>query len=264
MVGHSPIVGLHAIEVPSGSCCRVQLDLIVPTRGWLTTMVLTSWVICAVLATMGPLFTSRPWHGDELINAVLVLATTSAGVATLVAQRDSGGVAARFVSRLRALGAIIATIPVIQAGLLVYTGVLDRNQQQTVARLLLGLAAFIALMISAAWVQSWLAEIREVVRSPWDMTVEEEVEAPPGDFWEAVKRYRFGTAAVGIRSAEAWYERYRWTDRKQRDAVVALTSAGSLEAGPPCPVYRTTCASGGSCPARIAEQPGDAAITLPV
>lgn len=257
VVGHSPIVGLHAIEVPNGSCCRVQLDLVIPTRGWLTTVLLTSWVICAVLAAMGPLFTSRSWRNDELINAVLVLATTSAGVATLVAQRDFGGVAARFVSRLRALGAVIATLPVVQAGLLVYTDLLDRPQQRVAAATLLGVAVLIAMMISTAWVTSYVAERREEVRSPWDMTEDEDLEAsprklepPPGDFWEAVERYQFGSAAVGIRSAEAWYQRYRWTDGKQRHAVLALTAMTSAELGPPCPDYRTECASGRGCPAR--------------
>jgi len=44
----------------------------------------------------------------------------------------------------------------------------------------------------------------------------------PKTYDEALKQYAFDKAAIGIKSAEGWHERYAWHDKHQAAAINAL------------------------------------------
>jgi hypothetical protein len=242
--GHSPTIGLHVVEVPNGSCCRVQLDVGIPTRGWLTTMLASTWVILAALTAVSLPWTAgtEAWTDSEKRDLVVVLVTTSAGVAALIAHNDFGEVAARLVAPVRVLGAICVTLPVIQASLLVLA------PKPSAARTpwtwgqyaILACALVIVGLVTLAWARSFLSEHADRVQSPWDMTVDEGTSHLPRLFWAAVAQYDFHSPAVGIESAEAWHEYYRWTNEKQQQAIESLTSRRQPEGAR----ETTTCAHG--------------------
>ncbi len=259
VVGHTPTVGLHAVEIPNGSLCRTQVDLAIPTRGWLTAMLVSCWLIFAVLFSVAwHRLASGPDGADQVTNVVVLLVTTSAGVATLVAQRDAGAVGTRLVAKLRAIGTIATALPILSAGLLTYGNLAVHTEVRATAprwpaMVLAGVAAAAALLITAAWVRSRWAERRREHHSPWDMT-DENVEPVLIDYREALRKRLFETTAVGIRSAEGWHERYDWDDAKQSAAVAGLAPS-SLWAqkdadAPPCAGLETECARHPGCAAR--------------
>jgi len=200
----------------------VQLDLAVPSRGWLSTLLVASWLIVAVVCSA--FFNwEAGWGTDRVTNVVAILITTSAGAAAMLAQREFGGVAARLVSRLRALAVVQIALPALAAGFLAYG--LPAGDEKISVKAALGfvsaLAFLIVSLISVAWGHSWRVG-RSNVRSPWDMTTDAPLERVPGGYWGALRHFGYDSAAVGIRSAEAWHERYDWSDEKQLSAVVGL------------------------------------------
>jgi hypothetical protein len=66
------------------------------------------------------------------------------------------------------------------------------------------------------------------------MTTEKASEALT-DLNVALRRYGFGTPAIGVESAEGWHERYFWTDEDQVMAVARLEDLGRRSV----PVERT-------------------------
>jgi hypothetical protein len=225
--GHYPTIGLHAVEIPNESLCQTQLELVIPARGWLTTMLVSCLVIVAVTSVVWQAAT-RGFVPDQVTNIVLVLVTTSAGAATLIAQSEFRGVAARLVAYLRALGAVAVTLPVVEAGVLVANWrTWESNSEapawaQRAMMLTVGLGVVIFLLTLAAWTRSRAAEWWRPVRSPWDMTVEKDVAMKPASQESAIRSFGFRAAAVGIRSAEAWRKEYWWSDALQREAVSSL------------------------------------------
>ena len=262
VIGHTSRVGLHAVEIPNGSLCRTQVDLAIPTRGWLTATLVSCWLIFAVLLSVAVhRLPSGPSGANQLTNVVVLLVSTSAGVATLVAQRDAGGVGARLVAKLRAIGVIATALPIVSAGLLTYGNLAASSDTQTTALqwpalLLAGGSAVAALLITTAWLRSWRAERRQEQRSPWDMTLDE-VEPVAADYRVALREYGFETAAVAIRSAEGWHERYDWDDVKQRSAADALQPStlrvnGDIPTAA-CATLGTVCARLAGCATRRAN-----------
>ena len=222
--GNKPVVGLHALEVPNGSLCRAQVELAVPSRGWLTAMVLSCWLILGVPLSVATHW-SGDWPSDKLTNVVVLLLSTSAGVLTLVSQRDEGGVAARLVSRLRAVGTVATALPVVLAGLITYGNLTAGGDHLQLARVLVwvlsAVAAAAALLLSLAWWRSSREERRTGERSPWTMT--DDSPAPVHtDYLAALAEFRFDTPAVSIRSAEGWHERYAWDDELEQAAMGRL------------------------------------------
>jgi hypothetical protein len=261
--GHAPTLGLHAVEVPNGSLCRVQLDLGIPTRGWLTTMLASSWIILCVLGLVALPWTmdAELWEDGQVRDLVLVLATTAAGIAALVAHNDFGEVATRLVAPIRVFSAIAVTLPVLQAGVLVFapspaTGGDSWGWAEYVEWGILAVAFVIVLVMTPAWMRSRISEKADAVRSPWDMTVprpeHECVPRVPRSFWGAVDQYRFDSPAVGVQSAEAWRERFRWTDRRQRHAIETLQLPTDTSRSVPralrCPREGAGCPRSAGCP----------------
>jgi hypothetical protein len=265
VVGHSPTVGLHAVEIPNGSLCRAQVDIRVPVHGWLTTLVASCWLVFLVLASVLYHWMSHPprWSSDQVTNIAVLLVTTSAGVATLIAQRDVQGAAARLLTWLRAIGVLAMALPIVAAGVLIYTGdapVTQLNPQRRAMFVLTGVSLVIVLTVSAAWLRAWRDERRSAQQSPWDMT-DEEIRPQPKDFLDAVHIYGFDTPAIGIRSVEGWHETYAWNDARQRAAVESLDvlrgridptrgDAGTTAAGAGCSAAGSACATRAGCAAQ--------------
>jgi hypothetical protein len=253
VVGHSPTVGLHAVEVPNGSLCRVQVSLGIPTRGWLTTLLVCSWLIVGVLVSVAihqPTGTTS-WSADEVTNIVVLLVSTSAGVAALIAQREAGGVGARLVAWMRSIGVIVTALPIVAAGILTYN--LDASghapTHPELLWVLFGFAFVAAVLITSAWGLSRRAERpKNEQSSPWDMT-DNSLTDPETDYLDALTKYGFDKAAVGIRSAENWHDQYDCDDKMDRAAVAALERpAGRVAAAHNCSDLGTTCASRHGCP----------------
>ncbi|MEO7267626.1 MAG: hypothetical protein ABIW49_00255 [Knoellia sp.] len=239
VVGHSPKVGLHALEIPNGSLCRVQLDLAVPSRGWLATLLVASWLIFLVVlaACYHWLTHSDDWDTDRVTNVVAILITTSAGVAALLSQHEFVGVAARLVAPMRALAVVQMALPALGAGFLAYGSPLDdKFSVGDALTSITGVAFLISLLITFAWYHSLRIERRSIVRSPWDMTG-----VPPPevrlDYWEGLRLLEFASPAIGIRSVESWQERYDWSDERQAAAVTGLREEFTVHDRNSCPTH---------------------------
>ena len=258
VVGHAAVIGLHAVEVPNGSLCRVQLDLRVPRGGWLDTLLVSCLVIVGVLASVGWHLHTSPtaWTQDQLTNIIVLLVTASAGTVTLVAQRDFHGLAASIVTHLRAIGAIAISLPIIAAAYLVYEGGAAESQKQALTAPILTLllvAASLCLLVLTAWILSIYGEsVRRAEASIWnqtvprarrDTTVPNRRSARPLNYLEGVNRHRFHTPAIGISSAEGWHEQYTWTDKRQRTSINDLAMIMA-----PCPSRSTRAGASGVCP----------------
>lgn len=240
VLGHSPTVGLHAVEVPHGSLCRVQADFRVSARGWLSTMVIATLAILALMVTVAIHSRHRSQLGEtEVTNAILLLVTAVAAAAALVAQRDFVGMAARFVTGVRAVVTATLALPIIAAGFLAFRGPseLFSDDHAFAALLVLTALSFFAFILTAvAWGESWWRERRKMFQeSPWDMTEPGRPASPrrtkksqrleeafAKGYLDVVRHCKFNTPAVGVASAEGWYGTYEWDDEKQSGAVEAL------------------------------------------
>jgi hypothetical protein len=203
--GHSPVIGLHATGIPYGSLCRAQVDLRLPTGGWLTTLWVSCWLIFAVLASVAYHWArgfATSWNADQATNICVLLVSTSAGVAAILAQREFGGLAARLVVWMRALGLTAIALPVVMAAFLAYSSgkptVAQAQWQQLSSYVTTAIAGLIAVYITLVWSLSKYGEwrvdaidrrpaphrarrvdlrghirarlARNVIDSPWDMT----------------------------------------------------------------------------------------------
>lgn len=140
------------------SLCRVELKLRVPVRGWLTTLVVACLTIVLVLGSVAWQWRGEPpvWSESQVTNVVLLLVTASASAATLIAQRDFGGLAAAMVSGLRAVGVCSLALPIVAAGSLVFAGQSPWPGEGYVLGGLLWSLTFLALLallitMGAAW-----------------------------------------------------------------------------------------------------------------
>jgi hypothetical protein len=116
---------------------------------------------------------------------------------------------------------------------------------------ILACAVVIVGLVTLAWARSLRSEHADRVQSPWDMTVDEGLSHLPRLFWSAVAQYDFHSPAVGIESAEAWHEYYRWTNEKQRKAIESLTSPRQPEGArqtTKCAHARFACRGTAVCP----------------
>jgi len=278
VVGHAPNVGLHAVEIPNGSLCRVQLDLRVPSGGWLTTLVMSCVFIMFVLGfvawfwglktePLGQLTSPEASSNNnnyQFTNVILLLVTASASAATLVAQREFHGLAAAMVTHLRAVGVLSLSLPIVAAAILVYAGLAPSESAQRLLKvslpLIFALSVALVVLTATAWSLSFRAERNTVAEaSPWDMTVKSgegnrvsRRSDVPDNFSEAIRALGFDSPAIGIQSAESWHRAYTWNDGRQKKAVEALSGhsgPGSPEAPALGDRHRLwTCASSSPCP----------------
>ena len=211
VVNPGQTVGLHAVEIPNGSLCRAQIDLRIPRRGWLSTLLAS---VVAITAVMG----SVAWHAHrfgepeqwtvpQVTNIVLLLVTVTAGAATYVAQHHAGDVVSRMVSGLRFLGTAALVIPSMALILLVYLrdGPADHRYRPLIMGLLGGLTllCFIAACsLARAWQLTRRDEQRRGRPSPWDMSrIDAPVVRPPAHGWGRF-RARSGPGGRGAEDEE--------------------------------------------------------------
>lgn len=214
--GHS--VGLHAVEVPNGSLPRAQVSLRVPTRGWLSTLLVSCWA--TFLAMVAVTYHAHlyghegHWGTGQVTNIVLLLVTVSVGASTYVAQHPSGDVAARMVTGLRIFGVAALAVPAVAAVSLLFLpepppgdassvaahivvfprwfpGFLDGHQAKSVLewwlRGLTGFEVACAVLVTGAWFSSLTDERHSGRVSPWDMTT---VNEEPASTWKRFWRQR--------------------------------------------------------------------------
>jgi hypothetical protein len=264
-------VGLHGVEVPPGSLCRVQVDVRVQSAGWLAVMVMSGLATAVVLLSVVlHLFTQKGQGPEQYNNVVVLLVTTAAAAATFVAHREFGGVAARLVVGVRMVAAVCIALPVIAAGFIAYTEQqpTDAPEPRTAAAVLLLCALAFALTahLGAVWWLSWRVERRGRIPSPWDMTGYEQFredrrfdratvveEAPSTSFDAALRRHGFHRPTVGLPSSEAWHEVYDLTDARHEATVRALSGMVEPQEGR----VPFQCADPTSCPRK------DACLVLP-
>jgi hypothetical protein len=240
IVSHKPTVGLHAVEIPNNSLCRVQLDLRVPARGWLTQLVTSCGLIFAVLLVLvrySPADTS-PWNADQITNVIVILVAASAATATLVAQRDfPHGLGAFMVTWLRAIGVMSLLLPIVAAGYLVYEVTQPSPEaMQGIHRAMLFLCLFALILFLIPCLALILSLYDDRGRSerasPWDMTAPRESKKGSAvarqrsevleNYCDAMKKLKFDSPAIALQSAEGWHDKYSWTDAKQEAAVCEL------------------------------------------
>ncbi len=263
IVGHAPVIGLHAIEVPTASLCRVEIELQVPLRGWLTTMLVAVTAVAVVMSSVAlhrHQANNRTWTDFNYVaDLIVLLVAVSAGVVTLVAQRDFGGVAARLTSGVRILATISTGIPAVAAGFIVYGAarsptVVEFDRWCTYVLFVLAFA--VALPIAYAWNVVRRAERhKQIEESPWDMTAPDgagERSPIPRSWEDATQRYFLGPA-IDVESAEGWQDHFTWTDTAQQATVerlkqsVWLTPTADKDSA--CTIAGAGCWARGGCPA---------------
>jgi hypothetical protein len=266
VVNPGQTVGLHAVEIPNGSLCRAQVDLRIPRRGWLSTLLVSVLAITVVMGTVAyhalRIGEQGEWTVAQVTNIVLLLVTVTAGAATYVAQHHAGDVVARMVSGLRFLGTAALVIPSMAVILLVYLrGEPEARFKPRILGLLLVLTLLCA-MAAASLIRAWFLTRRDEKRrgrpSPWDMSrIEGPVVRPPArsqrrlktlsgpggrgttdevpneplalpdvSFDAWVRELGFAEKAIGVASAEGWHEVYGWNDQRQ---ATALRMMGRIE-----------------------------------
>ncbi len=258
-------VGLHGVEIPYGSLCRAQVDLRVQSSGWLATMAIAGLAVCAVLAAAAWQVARQEQPVPEQGNNMVVLfLTTAAAAATLVAHRESSGVAARLVVGVRTVAAVCIALPVVAAGFVTYHELEPDEPTEPSAFLwLLSLtlaAGVLSLQLVVVWFLSRRAERAGRLRSPWDMTPDPPVhqgfgrssvdsrrhESADRHLLDAIRLHGFHRPAIGIRSSEAYHERYDVTDSSHSSAVARLTKLrATSDTTPPY-----TCGNPTRCPHR--------------
>ncbi len=259
--GHS--VGLHAVEIPNGSLCRAQVDLRIPSRGWLGTVTASCVAIWLVMLTLlvharlvGDEGERGFWSVDEVTNIVVLLVSVCAGAVTYVAQHHATDVVARMASGLRAISLLALCVPAATAIGIVYLKAPLEGGRAGIFWVLMSLATLVSLLIAGlmswTWCRIMLAERRRGRPSPWDMTRVVDIRATaaslqeenlpaqqqePADerpldldgksFSECVEELGFDTPAIGVYSAEGWHERYRWSNVRQNKALKFLGHPGT-------------------------------------
>lgn len=236
-----PTAGLHAVEVPNGSLCRAQIDLMVPSQGWLGTLLAAAFACLIVVASVlvhAEREGGNPdhWSAEQVTNIVLLLATVSAGSATYVAHQHAHDIAAKMVRGLRFIGAFMMAIPALVAGGLVYLGESEAARTWQAEWLLalqiaVACAASCWLIVSLAWLAALRSQSKHRVRSSWDLTDVEAtstvVAVDNRTYRKAMEDLGFKGPAIGFYTAEGWHERYAWDDDKQNEALAALSTEGT-------------------------------------
>lgn len=235
-------VGLHAVEVPTQSLCRVQLELYIGSRGWLGTLLASCVAAAAVLwFTFFQTYHGGDdqWHSDQVTNLVLFLVTISAGAATYVAATHQNAVTGRMLTGLRLAGTIAMSLPAVVAGWMAYLGQGVQNgfgsDLETTFRVATATGAGVATLITAvvcgAFVRAryfeWQESRLRIRRSPWDQaglgadTTSDSYDRTAG-FRSLVREVGFHKQAIGVDSSEGWHDTYQWNDGLQAAAVAYL------------------------------------------
>jgi hypothetical protein len=228
--GGFPTVGLHVIEVPNGSLSRAQIALQVVTRGWLTTSALSSWAVFLLLLAFATHEAVLNRTGDL---PALILVALASGIAALLAQPDTHGLAAHLLKWARALATIAVALPLVAMSFIMFESVSPSHVRPALWAAA-GVSGAIALILSAVWLASWRRQNRIVVRSPWEQnrTRGHEIEQQPGNFGKAEKDYHYREPAMRVDSAEGWHTDFLWNDETESELISALKGQDSAHHSP--------------------------------
>jgi hypothetical protein len=216
--GGFPTAGLHVIEVPNGSLSRAQVGLQVVTRGWLMTSMLSSWAVFGLLVAYGRFSTGLKQDSGA---PALILAAVAAGVATLIAQSVSHGLAAHLLKWARALATIAAALPLIVATSVVLEPARSGHVTHVLVGTIIGGGA-IAMTLTGVCLLSWLRQRRKV-RSPWEQNRSRQDMPPrPRNFRKAAAQYQYDKPAMRVDSAEGWHTEFLWTQDAEEELTRAL------------------------------------------
>lgn len=259
--GHS--AGLHAVEVPPGSLCRAQVDLRLPRRGWLSTllgsMVAVSCVMIAVLVYAHQVANSGvELDTDQATNVIVLLVSVAAGAATYVAQQHATDVMTRLAKALRLVAVAAVAAPAMAAVTITLIWQTADSNPQLLFRVL-SVVTCVELAALGVAVYVWLSILKSESNaagrpSPWDMThvslpddprctpkfrrnavTDSSTSLADATFEQCCREVGMKEPAVGVYSAEGWLEHYRWSNRSQALAVQRLEA---WQHGPgSCPVH---------------------------
>ena len=216
--GGFPTVGLHVIEVPNGSLSRAQVGLQVVTRGWLMTSMLSAWAVFGLLVAYGRFISDLKQDSGA---PALILAAVAAGVAALIAQSVSHGLAAHLLKWARVLATVSAALPLILATSIVLEPARSGHVSHTLWGAI-GTGGAIALVLTSVCLLSWRRQ-RKSVRSPWEQSHSREDMPPrPRNFGKAAAQYRYDKPAMRVDSAEGWHREFLWTQQAEDELTRAL------------------------------------------
>jgi hypothetical protein len=216
--GSFPAIGLHVTEVPYGSLSRAQIALQAVTSGWMTTSMLSSWVVFVLLLTFAT------HHADMTRDSglpALIFAALATQIAGLFAQSNAYGLAAYLLKRARVFATVAAFLPLAT----VYIALaIVFSHIGLVLWTVVGIGGTIAAILSAVCFASWYYQ-RSTILSPWEQSRARRDDARrPESFEAAVKKYRYDKPAVRAGSAEGGTTEFYWDQKTEDELTTTLAS----------------------------------------
>jgi hypothetical protein len=247
--GSAQTVGLHGINVPTGSSCRAQLHMRVQTAGWLSVTTLAT--LGVLIGLIVALRHTDAETTDQIDNLVVLLLTGAAAAATFIAYREHGTVAARLVTLVRFSATASTALLVAAAVLITFMDDANRTGVTVALWFFAGLATLSSLHLVVVWFLSRRMEFRHGDLSPWDMApgpdqerrqrgsletpeAPEPLTQPPPDRHDVTRlfaEYRMDRPAIGIRSAEAWHRNFHRDDASSMTDMTDQLARGSRSCG---------------------------------
>lgn len=218
--GSYPTVGLHVIEVPNGSLSRAHIDLQVVTRGWLTTSMLSSWAVFALLLAFATHDSVLQKTGDL---PTVILVALASGIAALIAQPDVHGLAGHLLKWVRVLATAAVALPLVATTFIMFESIHPTHVPPALWTAA-GIGGAIAITLSTVFLASWRRQReRTVVRSPWEQSrARRDIPERPQSFREAEKNHRYQKPAMRVDSAEGWHTEFLWNQEDEDELIVAL------------------------------------------
>lgn len=219
--GGFPTVGLHVIEVPNGSLSRAHIGLQVVTRGWLMTSMLSSWAVFLLLLAFATHNSVLKQTGDL---PTVILVALASGVAVIIAQPDSHGLAAHLLRWARALATIAVALPLVAMTFIVFESVHPGHVPPALWSGV-GIGGVIAIFLSVVCLASWRRlRQRTVILSPWEQRhTRKDIPEPLESFEAAETKYHYNKPAMRVDSAEGWHTEFHWNKEAEKQLIDALT-----------------------------------------
>ena len=153
----SPLVGLHAVDVPPGSVSMVSVSFHALSRGWLLRALLSCVAVTGLLfVTLFSILPNLGSGGAMSPEAPFIVLIGIAGVvASLVAQSEARGVGARMLGGMRFAVALVAAFPLVAAVAL--TALDSKNVGHPVVKSLLIATLVCSGLVTGFVIVAWLS-----------------------------------------------------------------------------------------------------------
>jgi hypothetical protein len=233
--GGFPTVGLHVIEVPTGSLSRAQVGLQVVTRGWVMSSTFSAWAVFGLLLAFATHDTVLKRLNDVPAVILVGLAT---GIVAIVAQSDAHGLAAHLLKWARALVTITVVLPLVATTFIVF-GLVHPSHVPPALWTGVGVSGAIALLLSAVcltpWWRRWRQQVKPVL-SPWEQS-HKRMDKPsrPEDFEKAAREHHYDKPAMRVDTAEGWHREFLWAKEAEEHLIDALQDQQSAHHVPASP-----------------------------